>query len=133
MNWKLIIGLSMFGLAMGLGTCYFIGPKLEPICWLVIFLVCARQVAKYAEDKYFLHGLLISLFNCIWITGIHIMLSADYLARHSDEAHNYAKMNAQMGMTVTQAMLVMGPVIGIASGLVLGLFCFIASKFFPEG
>jgi len=132
MNWKLIFGLSLFGLAMAFGTIYFIPPGIEPYCWLVIFLICAFIIAKNAPGKYFLHGFLVSLVNCVWITGTHIFMSATYLSNHSQEAAQYAKLNEQAHLTVTQAMLIMGPVIGIISGLVLGLFAFIASKIFKK-
>jgi hypothetical protein len=41
MNWKLVFQLSLFGLAMALGTVFFIPSSIEPLCWLIIFLVCA--------------------------------------------------------------------------------------------
>lgn len=129
MNWKLILSLSLFGLAMALGTVFFIPPRIEPVCWLIIFLVCAWQVAKNVEDRFFLHGFLVSMFNCIWITGFHIIFSAEYVARHAEESKQYVKMSAQMGLSLTQSMLIMGPVIGIISGLILGLMALIASKF----
>jgi hypothetical protein len=83
MNWKLIFGLSLFGLAMAVATVYCIPSNIEPILWLVIFLLCAYLIAKNAAGKYFLHGFLVSIVNCIWITGVHIMLSSTYLASHA--------------------------------------------------
>src|SRR5579871_2012954 len=130
MNWKLIFSLSMFGLAMGLATVFFIPSKIEPVIWLLIFLTCAYLIAKNAPGKYFLHGFMTSLLNCVWITGSHILFSATYLANHAEEADQYAKLNAQVGLTVTQAMLIFGPIIGIISGIVIGLFSLIASRIF---
>ena len=129
MNWKLIFSLSLFGLGMGLATAYFLPSKIEPFCWLVIFAICAYLIAKNALEKYFLHGFLVSLVNCVWITGTHILLSATYLANHAEETKQYAKMNAQFGLGVSAAMLITGPIIGVISGVVLGLFSVIASKF----
>ena len=94
--------------------------------------MCAYLIAKNAPGKYFLHGFLVSLVNCIWITGAHIILSVPYLASHPQEAAQYAKMNEMGHLSVTQAMLIFGPVIGIISGLVLGLFAFVASKVFKR-
>ena len=132
MNWKLIFGLSLFGLAMAIASVYWVPSNVEPWTWLVIFLLCAYLIAKNAPGKYFLHGFLVSLVNCIWITGAHIILSVPYLASHPQEAAQYAKMNEMGHLSVTQAMLIFGPVIGIISGLVLGLFAFIASKIFKK-
>jgi hypothetical protein len=41
MNWKLIITLSLFGLAMGIATVFVVPSTVEPLCWLAIFVVCA--------------------------------------------------------------------------------------------
>lgn len=128
MNWKLIFGLSLFGLGMAIATVYFIPSNIESFCWVAIFIICALLIAKNVPGKYFLHGFLVSLVNCIWVTGAHIFLSASYLSRHAIEAEQYAKMNKEIGLTVTQAMLIFGPIIGIISGLVLGLFSLLASK-----
>lgn len=128
MNWKLIFGLSLFGLAMAFATVYWIPMSTERFMWPVIMLICAYLVAKNATGKYFLHGFLVCLVNCVWITGAHITLADTYLAIHADEAAQYVELNRKAGLNITQAMLIMGPVIGIFSGLVLGLFSFIASK-----
>ncbi len=128
MNWKLIFGLSLFGLAMAFATVYWIPSNIEPFIWLPIFLVCAYLIAKNAPGKYFLHGLLVSLVNCVWITAVHIKLSSAYIANHPEEGKMYAEMFAKNGLSMHRAMLVFGPVIGIISGIVLGLFALAASK-----
>src|SRR5262249_48963111 len=84
MNWKLIFLLSLFGLAMGLGTVSLIPSTIEPICWLVVFLVSAFFVAKNAPGKYFLHGFFVSLVNCVWVTGAHAIFFYQYVAAHPE-------------------------------------------------
>ena len=127
MNWKLIIQLSAFGLIMAFATISLIPEKIEPAFWLVIFIFCAYVIAKVCTGKYFLQGFLVSLVNCVWITCIHIAFYSTYIAHHP----NMAKMATDYPMLPTHprvAMLLTGPVAGIVSGLVLGLFAFIASK-----
>ena len=126
MNWKLIFQLSIFGLAMAFATVFFIPSNIEPVIWLAIFIAVAYLVAKNAPGKYFLHGFCVSLVNCIWITAAHVLLYNTYIANHSQEADMLAKM--PMPAHPRLEMLITGPIIGIISGLVLGLFCFIASK-----
>ena len=118
----------MFGLAMAFGTVYFIPMNIERFTWPVILVICAWLIAKNAPGRYFLHGLLVCLLNCVWITRAHIILADTYLATHADEMAQYQKLNSQAGLTITQSMLIMGPIIGIVSGLLLGLFSFIAAK-----
>lgn len=126
MNWKLIFQLSLFGLAMGIATVYFIPSKAEPLCWLFIFILCAYFIAKHCPEKYFLNGLCVSLLNSVWIMAAHVLLYDTYIQNHAEEA----EMMSQMPLSVSPKlmMLVMGPVVGLVSGLVLGLFAVIASK-----
>jgi hypothetical protein len=126
MNGKLIFQLSLFGLAMGIATVYFIPSDIEPLCWLVIFIVCAYLIAKNCTEKYFLTGLCVSLLNSVWITAAHIILFNTYLANHPQEAEMMAKM--PMPDSPRLMMLMMGPIVGLVSGIILGLFAFVASK-----
>lgn len=124
MNWKLIFLLSLFGLAMGIATVFFIPSNIEPFFWLVIFLICAYIIAARAPGKYFLHGLLVSIVNSVWITAAHVLLFDRYVANHAREA----AMMDSMPISLRLMMVVTGPIVGVVSGLVLGLFAFIASK-----
>ena len=127
-NWKLILRLSLFGLAMAIATISLIPEKVEPACWFIIFIICAYIVAKQAPSKYFLHGFLISIVNSIWITIAHVFSATTYIANHP----NAAGMNAKMPLIIQQhqriSMIIMGLPFGAVFGLALGLFCFIASK-----
>ncbi len=107
-----------------MGTVFFVPSTIEPAFWLVIFLICAVIVAKRAPGRFFLHGLCISLVNSVWITAAHVLLFDRYIAGHTREA----AMFANAPLPLRPMMLVMGPLFGLASGLVLGLFCFVASK-----
>lgn len=126
MNWTLIALLSLFGMAMGIATVLLIPSKIEPIFWLAIFLICAYVIATRAPGRYFLHGLLVSVVNSVWITGLHILLFDRYIANHPQEAAMMASM--PLSHSPRLMMLIMGPLIGVASGLVLGLFSVVASK-----
>lgn len=124
MNWKLIFQLSLFGLGMGIATVYFIPSNIEPFCWLVIFIFCAYVLAKNLDSRYFAHGLMVSLVNSVWITGAHILLFNSYKANHAQEA----QMMESMPLSPMVMMLCTGPIVGLISGVILGLFAFAASK-----
>jgi hypothetical protein len=126
MNWKLIFSLSLFGLAMAFSTVYFIPSNAEPIFWLVIFIICAYFIAKNTGSNYFLHGLLVSIVNSVWITSAHIIFYTTYMANHLEEASMMNNMTVLINPKIM--MLMTGIIIGIISGLILGLFSFIASK-----
>lgn len=122
MNWKLIIQLSLFGLIMAFATISLIPEKIEPAFWLVIFVFCAYVIARVCAGKYFLHGFLVSMVNCIWITGAHGFFYSSYVANHPDMAAMYTGIHPRL------MMLVYGPVAGVLFGIILGLFSFVASK-----
>jgi NAD/NADP transhydrogenase beta subunit len=127
-NWKLIFQLSLFGLAMAIATVFWIPSNLEPAFWLIIFIVCAYLIAKKCEKNFFLHGFLVSMMNCVWIIAAHIIFFDIYMANHPDQA----AMSARMPMNPKVVMLIMGPLIGAISGVVLGIFSFIAGKAFKK-
>jgi hypothetical protein len=114
----------MFGLLMGFATVFVIPPNIEPICWLVIFGVCAYVIARRCDRLHFVHGLAVSLVNSVWITAAHVAFFDTYLAGHPREAAMSAGMSSPRLM-----MVVMGPVVGLVSGLVLGFFAWVAAKF----
>jgi hypothetical protein len=63
MNWRLVFGLSLFGLGMAIATVFLIPSNVEPFCWLAIFLICAYIIARQAPGKFFLHGLMVSIVS----------------------------------------------------------------------
>jgi hypothetical protein len=124
MNWKLVLQLSIFGLGMALGTVFVVPSKVEPIFWLAIFLGCAVLIARRAPGRPFLHGFCTSLVNCVWITSAHILFFDTYVAGHAQEAAMLqgAPLPGRVMMALT------GPVVGVISGIVLGLIALAASK-----
>lgn len=126
MNTKLIFQLSLFGLFMAIATVYFIPSNVEPICWLAIFIFCAYFIAKRCTGKYFLTGLCVSLVNSVWITAAHILLFQTYIQNHPQKAEMMSKMPLPDSPRIM--MLGTGPLVGLISGLILGLFAFLASK-----
>lgn len=125
MSWRLILGLSLFGLAMSVATVFVIPPKVEPVVWLVIFLICAYIIARLAPGRPFLHGLMVGIVNSVWVTAAHILFFTAYMANHPKEA----AMARSMPLPPKLMMAVTGPLIGVISGLVLGLFAYIAGRF----
>lgn len=124
MNWRLILALSGFGFAMALATVWLIPSSAEPMFWLGIFAVCAVIIARSMVPKPFLHGLMISIVNSVWITAAHVAFFDAYVARHAQEA----QMMTGSPIPGRALMAITGPVIGVISGCVLGLFALLASK-----
>lgn len=126
MNWKLILQLSLLGLAMGIATVFVISSNFEPLFWLVVFVVCAYLIATRSGGKPFIHGLLLGLVNSVWVTASHVLLFNQYIANHPKEAAMMSSMPLPDSPRLMMALI--GPIIGLTSGIVLGLFALVASK-----
>lgn len=127
MNWKLIVQLSLFGLAMGIATVLVIPSTIEPLFWLVVFVISAYVIARRAPGWLFLHGLCTGIANSVWVTGSHVLLFDRYLSHHPQEAAMMSSMPLPDSPRVMMALV--GPVIGIASGAVIGLLALVAARF----
>jgi hypothetical protein len=126
MDWKLIFQLSLFGLAMSIATVFLIPPNVEPACWLVIFLICAYVIARRRPTRRFVHGLLLGLANSVWITAAHVSLFDRYVAGHPQEAAMMKSM--PLAATPRLMMVITGPLVGLVSGIAIGLFALAAGK-----
>jgi hypothetical protein len=119
MNWKTIGQLSLFGLAMGIATVFVIPSSIEPLFWLAIFVVSAYVIARRCPDRPFVHGLLLGLANCVWVTGAHVVFIHQYFANHPQQAAMMSSM--PMPDSPRLMMMLVGPVIGVVSGAVIGV------------
>ena len=128
-KWKLIIQLSFFGFIMALATVFSLSALMEPFFWLIVFLFCAYMIARYAPGMYFLHGFLVGMVNCIWVTSAHILLFEFYMGNHP-EMKSFA--DAVMPRHPRLLMALTGPVFGAVSGVILGFLCVWAAKMLKE-
>lgn len=127
MSWKIIILLSFFGLIMAFLSVFWIPTKTELIIWLVIFIFCGYIIAKYSPGRFFLHGFLICILNSIWITVIHFIFYDTYIINHPE----ILQINNSMPLKDSPRLLllIIGPLIGTFSGIILGLIATVAGKF----
>src|SRR5262245_21820593 len=126
MNWKTIGELSLLGLVMGIGTVFVIPSSIEPLFWLAIFVVSAYVIARRCPDRPFVHGLLLGLANCVWVTGAHVLFFHQYMVNHPQEAAMMSSM--PMPDSPRLMMMLVGPVIGAVSGAVIGLLAVVAGR-----
>lgn len=126
MNWKLILQLSLLGLAMAVGTVFVIGPSIEPILWVVVLVVSAVEIARRSGGRVFTHGVFTGLANCVWVTGAHILFVDRYLAWHPAEAAQMAQM--PLPDSPRLMMLMVGPAVGLISGGIIGIFAVLAAR-----
>src|ERR1700730_16095958 len=126
MAWKLVFGLSLFGFAMAFASVFVIPSNVEPAFWLVIFLLCAFLIARSRTNRHFLHGLLVGIVNSVWVTTAHIVFFSQYIANHPKEAAMMRSMPLPNSPRLMMACV--GPIVGIISGAIIGLFAYVAGK-----
>ena len=130
MNLRLVFLLSLFGLAMAIATVFVLPSRLETFCWPVIFVVCAAVVARRAPGFFFLHGFLVGFTNWVWVALAHVLLWDAYRATHLEEIAAWRSLSAPgplaafLGVLRTHDLPIPG-----ASGVVIGLLAWIASRF----
>ena len=128
MNWKLVLLLSLFGLGMGLATVSLIPSTIEPVFWLVIFIICAYLIARYAGGKYFQHGFMVSIVNSVWITLAHAAMFYKYAEDHPEFMQMVEGLPPALAAHPRRLMFLIGPISGVIFGLVLGFFSWAAGR-----
>jgi hypothetical protein len=123
MNWKLILKLSIFGLAMGI--LHVVGlfgrvDEIEGVLWFLIFFLCIWFIVKYCTRFYFLHGFLTSVLMDIWITLILIAFFQTYLENNPKAAFSLKAFGNPIEAELTFLFLLQ--LLAIIFGLFLGLF-----------
>ena len=130
MNWKLVFGLSLFGMAMAIGTVFLIPANVEPIFWVAVFLLSALLIAKKAPSRRFLHGLMTGIANSVWITAAHVLLFSRYIANHPQEQAMMSSMPLRNSPRIM--MTLVGPVIGVVSGAIIGGLALVIARFVSD-
>lgn len=132
MNWKLVLQLSLFGLAMAIGSVFVIPDRVETPLWPVVFLVVAFLVARHAPRLHFLHGFFVGLVNWFWVSTAHLLLFHPWAARHAGDLAALAAMPMPSlppwAADVVRAFRARSIPIPGASGVIIGLLSWVASK-----
>lgn len=126
MNWKLIFLLSLFGVAIAVASLFGWTRGIEPFLWLIIFVLYAWWIAKNAPGKYFLHGLLASVLNGIWISIIHAAFFSLYVRNNPQMLEGFRRLPPSLSPRAM--MLIIGPIVGVIFGVLAGLFAVVGSR-----
>jgi hypothetical protein len=128
MNWKLIFLLSLFGVGLGIASVFTLTPVVEFVLWVVVTVVSAVLVARYASGKYFLHGFLVACLNTFWVTLAQTLLFYTYVSSHPEYLQMVATLPQALAEHPRRLIVYRSPVVAILSGLFVGLLSWVASK-----
>lgn len=121
MNWTLVALLALPGLMMGLLSVKGHTRGIEPYLWLVLAVFATLVIARTAGERYFLHGLAVGIAWGV-LNGLVAAGLFSVYAQHNPEVMQ--RMQSGGAKIAPQALFLMSaPLIGLATGLVLGLFC----------
>ncbi len=126
MNWKLIATLSGFGLAMGIAAVFGITAGIEGFLWLIIGIFSAVAIAMRMSSKHFLHGLLVGIIGGLVASFVQVIFFPIYLANNPESAKQMAQIPG--GLDPRFFVLMLAPIIAVASGLILGALSWAAAK-----
>lgn len=129
MNWILVGLLGSLGLVTALLSTHGYTRGIEPFLWLILGVFAALVVARVAGQRYFLHGLAIGL---CWgaLNGLtQAALFATYMANNPESARQFGDSGPPIPPRLM--FLVMGPLIGLVTGVVLGGLCWAGHRVVP--
>ncbi len=125
-NWKLILLLTLFGIALAFAGVLGLPGRYEAIIWPVIFIIYAVIIVRKTTGKYFLHAFLTSIINGVWIGVIHAAFMSTYLANHHVISEFYKTMPLSYHRRIMT--VIMGLALGVIMGVIAGLVAYAAEK-----
>jgi hypothetical protein len=129
MRWLLIILLSLLGVLLGVLNLLGLAPgAMTYVFSIVLWLVMAILIGRFAQGKYFLHGFLTGIIFSIINTVIVYLFYDTYVANSVAMQEQMAKMPE--GFNMRTVMLAGAPIGAGIAGVVLGLLSILGGKLF---
>ena len=132
MNWKLILLLSLLGLAHAVVFVGGLPDQVSALSWPVVWGICAVVISRRAPGHHFWHGFGVGLLNWFWVTVTHVVLFETYVAHHPGEtAARWTKALPALPVIGSIAATLRhydSPIPG-ASAVIIGLLAWLTSRF----
>lgn len=125
MRWRLILTLSLFGVAMGVASVLGFTGRLEPLFWLIIGIFCAVVIGR-TPARHFRHGFMVGLLAGAFAPLIQALLFESYAANSPEITESFKQIPG--GLSARTFILLTMPVISLLSGVVLGLLALVAGR-----
>jgi hypothetical protein len=136
MKWTLIVKLSLFGFVMGFVNLFFVEPIITPAIWIFIYLFSAYVIAKNCVSKFFLHGLVLGIFDDVWLRVVKNIFHKTYLAHAKGLIYQFDSVTKTLklkesDLSISRQILI-GFSLALFTGLILGILTFISAKLFKH-
>jgi lysylphosphatidylglycerol synthetase-like protein (DUF2156 family) len=126
MNRSFTLIAAVSGIVAGAFSIYVVPPEIEIGLWLLLVIVLGALAQRYLKEKLFLRSFLYGIIAGIFITIMHILLIADYLTSHVQEALAMEELGIGSDRLT---LLAFAPVYWIMLGLLTGLAAITWQKF----
>ena|SRR5688572_5954999 len=126
MNWKIILGLSLFGILMGVLSVFGLTGGLEWLLWLIIALISAVVIERSAPKLHVTSGFLVGFLDSLFSGIIVAFFWERYLLQNPDVLNRLAEMPE--GLAPEFFMIIASVLIGFIYGLFIGLVVFLIRK-----
>lgn len=130
MNWKIIGIISSSGIVMGFLTVLGINRNIELIIWIILAVIALIVLIKKLKRRYFLHGFTAGFLAAVFATSIQIIFYSTYL--HNNPNFNQQLSKLPQSFDMRHFFILIVPMIGIISGLTLGIITLVVSLFFHK-
>ena len=129
MRWMLILLLSLLGILLGaLNLMGLVDGAMGYVVSIILWLIMAIIIGRFAGGKYFLHGFLTGLIFAL-INSLMLYLFYDtYLANSATMQEAMSKVPE--GFNMRTVMLAGAPINAGIAGVVLGLLSLLGGKLF---
>ncbi|QQS35788.1 MAG: hypothetical protein IPM56_16330 [Ignavibacteriales bacterium] len=119
-NLKLILPLLFFGILMGAAGVLGLLGKYELIIWLPVFMVCAFILAKFLTAKFFVNGFVLGFLLAVLSSAIQVIFFDHYINNNPQLKSGFEKLPSPGDAKIF--FIMMAPLIGLLSGITLGVF-----------
>ena len=115
MKTQLVLLFGILGILMGFLSVKGLTKGIEPILWLVLGIFTTIIIARNITEKWFIVIIIIGVLWGFFNAVMQSLFLDEYLANNPDYASSFRKAPVNPRLFV----LVTGPLIGLATGLVL--------------
>lgn len=126
MNWKLVVSLSGLGVLMGSASVLGLTRGFEGVLWLVLAAVATGVIVRKAQTRPLLHGFFVGLIGGGLVPVVQFLFFSTYLANNPEVAEQFSRVPSGLG--ARYFVLILAPVIGLVSAVVLGLICWLGAR-----
>jgi hypothetical protein len=129
MRWLLIVLLSLLGVLMGVLSIFGLAEgAMAYVISIILWLVMAVLIGRFAGGKYFLHGFLTGVIFAL-INSVMVYLLYDTMLANSSAVQE-AMSKLPEGYDMRTVMLATAPINAGIAGVVLGLLSILGGKLF---